>query len=376
MKILNKKPILCIRIMLILTSAILGYLIGKEYWRNDFLSYVGLLFGFTIGFIVVSVEKSMESISTKKILTGGIGLFIGLFIVNYITYKLFKSFFTSSELGYITYAFINFVAGYLGLIIGLRMSDDFSGGFRGAAGTQGAGGGQANIAIRDFKDVKDAVLKTARAEQCRNYKVIDTSSLIDGRILDVSKTGFIDGTFAIPTFVLHELQHIADSQDPLKRVKGRRGLDILKELREDKNINIEFTDVDYPNLKEVDAKLIAFAKEKNGKIITTDFNLNKVAQVRNIAVLNINDLVKALRPILVPGETMTVLITKEGREKNQGIAYMDDGTMVVVEDAMKLVGSELEVVVTSILQTSSGRMIFAKINSERETAVSAAAEMK
>ena len=349
MKIFNKKPILFVRIMLVLISAILGFLIGKEYWHNDFLSYVGLLFGFTIGFIVVSVEKSMESISTKKILTGGIGLFIGLFIINYITYQLFESFFTGSDLGYITYAFVNFVAGYLGLIIGLRVSDDF-----------GIGVKQA--------DLKDLQGGSGGVEQCRNYKVIDTSSLIDGRILDVSKTGFIDGTFVIPTFVLHELQHIADSQDPLKRVKGRRGLDILKELREDKNMNIKFTDVDYPNIKEVDAKLIAFAKEKNGKIITTDFNLNKVAQVRNISVLNINDLVKALRPILLPGEIMTVLITKEGREKNQGIAYMDDGTMVVVEDAIKLVGSELNVVVTSVLQTSSGRMIFARINYDKEQA--------
>ncbi|MHB1661738.1 MAG: PIN domain-containing protein [bacterium] len=337
--------------MLVLISAILGYLIGKGYWHNDLLSYVGFLFGFTIGFIVVSVEKSMESISTKKIMTGGIGLFIGLFIINYITYQLFKSFFTGSDLGYITYAFVNFVAGYLGLIIGLRVSDDFNAGFK----PSGA---------------KDSSGRMQAAEQCPNYKVIDTSSLIDGRILDVSKTGFIDGTFVIPTFVLHELQHIADSQDPLKRVKGRRGLDILKELREDKNINIEFTDVDYLNIKEVDAKLIAFAKERNGKIITTDFNLNKVAQVRNINVLNINDLVKALRPILLPGEIMTVLIAKEGREKNQGIAYMDDGTMIVVEDAIKLVGSELNVAVTSVLQTSSGRMIFARINHDKEHAAS------
>ena len=367
MKIFNKKPILFIRISLVLISAVLGFLIGKEYWHNDFLSYVGLLFGFTIGFIVISVEKSMESISTKKILTGGIGLFIGLFIINYITYQLFKSFFTGSDLGYVTYALVNFVAGYLALIIGLRVSDDFSVGIRMQDGTTSNEG--QNQFRQETNSTNFSGVKAEDSEQCGNYKVIDTSSLIDGRILDVSKTGFIDGTFLIPSFVLHELQHIADSQDPLKRVKGRRGLDILKELREDKNINIKFTDVDYQNIKEVDAKLIAFAKENNGKIITTDFNLNKVAQVRNIKVLNINDLVKALRPILLPGETMTVLITKEGREKNQGIAYMDDGTMVVVEDAMKLVGSELEVIVTSVFQTSSGRMIFAKINSEKEQAV-------
>ncbi len=329
-------------------SAILGYLIGKEYWQNDLLSYVGLLFGFTIGFIVIIVERSMESVSTKKILTGGIGLFVGLFIINYVTYKLFKGFFTGSVLGYVTYAFVNFVAGYLGLIIGLRVSSETD-----------VGSFTAN---RPNVNSNNALDKQDEVDICPNYKIIDTSSLIDGRILDVAKTGFIDGILLIPTFILHELQHIADSQDPLKRVKGRRGLDILKELRENKNINIEFTDIDYQNIKEVDAKLIVFAKEKNGKIITTDFNLNKVAQVRNISVLNINDLVKALRPILLPGETMTVFIAKDGRERNQGIAYMDDGTMVVVEDAMKLVGSELKVMVTSVLQTSSGRMIFAKIN--------------
>ncbi len=352
MIIFNKKPVFFIRASLVLISAILGYLIGKEYWHNNLLSYVGLLFGFTIGFLVVTVEKSMESISTKKILTGGVGLFIALFVINYVTYKLFKGFFTGNVLGYITYAFVNFVAGYLGLIIGLRVSDEISAGVF-TNKTQ-------NLNLKDLKGNRD------NPDYYRNYKVIDTSSLIDGRILDVAKTGFIDGILVIPTFVLHELQHIADSQDPLKRVKGRRGLDILKELREDENIHIEFADIDYPNIKEVDAKLIAFAKEKNGKIITTDFNLNKVAQVRNINVLNINDLVKALRPILLPGEIMTVFIAKEGREKNQGIAYMDDGTMVVVEDAMKLVGSELNVMVTSVLQTSSGRMIFAKINYDKE----------
>lgn len=357
MKILNKEFILFfIRIMLVLTSAILGFLIGKEYWHNDLLSYVGFVFGFTIGFIVVLVERSMGSISTRKILTGGIGLFVGLLIVNYITYQLFKAFFTSSVLGYATYAFVNFVAGYMGLIIGLRVSDDFS---VGIAADPSPGSNSKNAPVSE--NVSDE-----QPSDYYNYKVIDTSSLIDGRILDVAKTGFIDGILVIPTFVLHELQHIADSQDPLKRVKGRRGLDILKEMRDDKNIEIEVTDVDYFNIKEVDAKLIAFAKERSGKIITTDFNLNKVAQVRNISVLNINDLTRALRPILLPGEMLTVLIAKEGREKNQGIAYMDDGTMVVVEDAMKLVGSEPEVIVTSVFQTSSGRMIFAKINYEKE----------
>ncbi len=341
MNIFKKKPIFFVRAILVLTSSVLGYLIGKAYWHNDLLSYLGLLFGFMIGFIVITLEKGMENISTKKILSGGIGLFIALFIVNYLTYKLFKTFFTSGITGYVSYAFVNFVAGYLGLIIGLRASkEDF-------------------LPLGKLKAFE-------KFHPNQNYKVIDTSSLIDGRILDVAKTGFIDGIFVIPTFVLHELQHIADSQDPLKRVKGRRGLDILNEMKEDKTINIEFIDLDYPHVKDVDAKLIMLAKEKDGKIITNDFNLNKVALVQNIQVLNINELAKALRPILLPGETMHVLITKEGREKNQGIAYMDDGTMVVVEDAIKLVGSELDVIVTSVLQTSSGRMIFAKINYEKE----------
>ncbi len=347
----KKKPIFFVRLLLILVSSILGFLIGKEYWHNDFLAYVGLLFGFITGFIVITLEKSMENISTRKILSGGIGLFISLYVVNYLTYKLFKTFFTSGILGYASYAFINFVAGYIGLIIGLRASEEVA----------------ASVA-KSY--ISDSFGGFSRRELNSNpscgIKIIDTSSLIDGRILDVAKTKFIEGKFIIPTFVLHELQHIADSQDPLKRVKGRRGLDMLNEMREDKNINIEFIDKDYLKIREVDAKLTALAKEMNAKIITNDFNLNKVAQVQNIQVLNINDLAKALRPILLPGETMNILIAKEGREKNQGIGYMDDGTMIVVEDAMRLVGTELEVVVTSILQTSSGRMIFARINHEHE----------
>ncbi len=351
MNFIKKKPIFFVRLLLILISSVLGFLIGKEYWHNDFLAYVGLLFGFTIGFIVVTLEKSMENISTRKILSGGIGLFISLYVVNYLTYKLFKTFFTSGLLGYASYAFINFVAGYIGLIIGLRANEEI-----------------AALAAKSYvgESLNGLPKRELNSNISDEIKIIDTSSLIDGRILDVAKTKFIEGTFVIPTFVLHELQHIADSQDPLKRVKGRRGLDMLNEMREDKNINIEFIDKDYPKIREVDAKLTALAKEMDAKIITNDFNLNKVAQVQNIQVLNINDLAKALRPILLPGETMNILIAKEGREKNQGIGYMDDGTMIVVEDAMRLVGTELEVMVTSILQTSSGRMIFAKINYDRE----------
>ncbi len=346
-KTFYRRPIFFIRVLLVLAASILGYLIGEGYWHNIFLSYAGLIIGFVIGFVVVWLEKSMESISTKKIFAGGVGLLTSLFIINFAGYNLFKEFFTGSTLGYITYAFVNFVAGYFGLIIGLRISDDIIfNNVQASSNIHGAGVSGGNIF------------------NC-SPKVIDTSSLIDGRILDVVKTGFIDGVFLVPTFVLHELQRIADSQEPLKRVKGRRGLDILKELRDEKNMKTVFVDADYPNIKDVDVKLIAFAKEKNAKIITTDFNLNKVAQVQNIKVLNINDMGKALRPVILPGERMMVSIAKEGREKSQGIGYMEDGTMVVVEDAMKLIGSELDVIVTSILQTSSGRMIFARINYDK-----------
>mgnify|MGYP000867376326 CR=1 FL=1 len=191
-------------------------------------------------------------------------------------------------------------------------------------------------------------------------KILDTSVIIDGRILDICKSGFIDGTIIVPTFILEELQHIADSADPLKRNRGRRGLDILGKMRKEAGSQIQILDSDIGNGSDVDSKLLKLAQSTNGKIITNDFNLNKVAQLRGVAVLNINELANALKPVVLPGEEMTVYVIKDGKEAGQGIAYLDDGTMVVVDSGKRYIGEEVEVAVTSVLQTAAGRMIFAK----------------
>lgn len=192
-------------------------------------------------------------------------------------------------------------------------------------------------------------------------KILDTSVIIDGRIPDICSSGFIEGTLIVPQFVLNELQHIADSTDSLKRARGRRGLDILNKLQKIPSVKIDITELDYPKIKEVDSKLISLAKDLEADILTNDFNLNKVAQIRGITVLNINLLANAVKPIVLPGESLTVTVTKQGKERGQGVAYLDDGTMVVIEQGEALLNTEKEVVVTSILQTPAGRMIFATL---------------
>lgn len=190
-------------------------------------------------------------------------------------------------------------------------------------------------------------------------KLLDTSVIIDGRISDICEAGFIEGTVVAPQFILNELQHIADSSDPLKRARGRRGLDILNKLQKSPQVKIEVMDIDFPKVKEVDSKLIALAKELSADILTNDFNLNKIAQIQGVNVLNINQLANAVKPIVLPGESMNVTITRQGKERGQGVAYLDDGTMVVVEQGENLMNQGVDVVVTSILQTPAGRMIFA-----------------
>ena len=194
----------------------------------------------------------------------------------------------------------------------------------------------------------------------RSYKILDTSVIIDGRIADIAETGFLDGTIVTPQFVLRELQLVADSADSLKRNRGRRGLDILQRLQKMPNLQIQIVEDDFPAVREVDLKLIELAKVYEGKIITNDFNLNKVAQLQGVQVLNINELANSLKPIVLPGETMRVFILKEGKEYNQGVAYLDDGTMVVVDNARKMIGKTIDASVTSVLQTTAGKMIFGK----------------
>lgn len=192
------------------------------------------------------------------------------------------------------------------------------------------------------------------------YKILDTSVIIDGRIADICKSGFIEGTLVIPSFVLEELQHIADSSDVLKRNRGRRGLDILNKIQKELQVNVIIYEGDFEEVQEVDTKLVKLAKVLNGKVVTNDYNLNKVCELQGVGVLNINDLANAVKPVVLPGEELNVQVIKDGKEQGQGVAYLDDGTMIVVEGGREHIGSEVDVLVTSVLQTSAGRMIFAK----------------
>ena len=191
-------------------------------------------------------------------------------------------------------------------------------------------------------------------------KILDTSVIIDGRVADICQTGFLEGTIVIPQFVLEELQHIADSSDVLKRNRGRRGLDILNRIQKELAIKVEIYEGDFEEISEVDSKLVKLAKITNGILVTNDFNLNKVCELQNVSVLNINDLANAVKPVVLPGEELTVQVIKDGKEYHQGVAYLDDGTMIVVEEGREYIGKRIEVLVTSVLQTSAGRMIFAK----------------
>jgi uncharacterized protein YacL len=204
--------------------------------------------------------------------------------------------------------------------------------------------------------------------QAESYKILDTSVIIDGRIADICETGFVEGTLIIPQFVLRELQHIADSSDTLKRNRGRRGLDILQRIQKKVDVPVKIHDLDFPEIKEVDGKLVAMAKMLGAKVITNDFNLNKVAELHGVPVLNINELANSLKPVVLPGEDMKVYVLKEGKEYNQGVAYLDDGTMVVIDNGRRSIGQTVEVCVTSVLQTTAGRMIFTRLKEEAEAA--------
>jgi uncharacterized protein YacL len=223
---------------------------------------------------------------------------------------------------------------YMGIVIGGRKGEWFE---------------PARI-IAAFKD----------SSRLHQYKVLDTSVIIDGRIADICETGFLEGTLVVPQFVLRELQQVADSSDSLKRNRGRRGLDILQKVQKMSNVQVQIVETDFPEIREVDLKLIELARRMNGKIVTNDFNLNKVAQLRGVAVLNINELANSLKPVVLPGEVLRVFIIKEGKEAGQGVAYLDDGTMVVVDQAKKAMGRTIEVTVTSVLQTTAGKMIFCR----------------
>jgi uncharacterized protein YacL len=232
------------------------------------------------------------------------------------------------------HVFIVVFLGYMGIVIGGQKGEWFE---------------PARI-IAAFRD----------SSRLHQYKILDTSVIIDGRIADICETGFLEGTLVTPQFVLRELQQVADSSDSLKRNRGRRGLDILQKIQKMANVHVQIVETDFPEIREVDLKLIELARRMSGKIVTNDFNLNKVAQLRGVPVLNINELANSLRPVVLPGEVMRVFVLKEGKEAGQGVAYLDDGTMVVVDQGKRALGKTIEVTVTSVLQTTAGKMIFCR----------------
>lgn len=307
-----------------------GYVLINPYGYT----FEGPAVGAMAGVLVVGAEFFFRKLRMGKIMGGLTGLFLGIVIAKLVTYPLLPIIGGDR----LVTTVIDSVSAYLGLLIGFTRGDSFS-----IAST-----------VRLFRG--------QGVEE--NLKILDTSAIIDGRIADVCDTGFVEGIFIVPQFILQELQHIADSSDSMKRSRGRRGLDVLHRVQKLSGITVKIVDEDFPKIKEVDSKLVALGKLMSAKIITNDFNLNKVAQLHEVPVLNINELANALKPVVLPGEMMKVFIIKEGKESNQGVAYTDDGTMVVVENARKLIGKNVEIIVTSVLQTTAGRMIFSKPNTE------------
>nr|WP_246147654.1 PIN/TRAM domain-containing protein [Secundilactobacillus folii] len=319
-----------------LSNAVIGALV---FWL------LSLVFSSFIERLINRLEKSLTSKSPTYLLFGTLSTIIGLVFAILIStplYRLNSRFFSS-----VIPIILMILFGYLGFRLGTTRREEWNRLF----------------SFRSNKKADDhgeAIIDRPIDDNYHHYKILDTNILIDGRIYDLVKTGFIEGTLLVPNFVLYELQYIADSSDSIKRVRGRRGLDILNKLREENIIPVEMYEGDYDDISEVDSKLIRLAKEVNGVIVTNDYNLNKVIEFQKVQVLNINALANALKPRVIPGEHLDVMVVKNGTERQQGVAYLDDGTMVVVEDGRFYLNEHLDVIVTSAIQTDAGRMIFAK----------------
>ena len=320
------------------------FLINQK-WLLYILSFIiGSFFGFII-FILSNKKLSslgerfitfFLKIPTQNILSGVIGLIVGLIIANLLAYSLSFIPFVGNYLPII----LNITLGLLGITVGLNKREE---------------------SVNFYKKSIGRFKKRDRAVSQYQPKILDTSVIIDGRVADICQTDFLEGELIIPRFVLNELQAIADSSEPLKRNRGRRGLDVLNKINKIHTNKIKIISQDYHDLKSVDTKLIRLAKDLDAKVLTNDYNLNKLAQLENVSVLNINDLSNALKSVILPGEELITQIIKEGKESGQGVAYLDDGTMIVVENGVKNIGDKVKVIVTSILQTPAGRMIFGRV---------------
>lgn len=327
-------------------TTIISYVIGIILFGIIFYIIAPFIISFILK-LTSLLESGLQKIPTNDIIIGVGGLIIGLIVANLLI-NPFVRFLTGnpvvSVIGSIVTLVVNIIFAIVGVNIAIKKKEDLYNIF--------------TFLKRFGKDKKGKQESKTSASQ---PKILDTSVIIDGRIFDILKTGFIDGLIVIPSFVLEELRHIADSSDSLKRTRGRRGLDILNQIQKELPVQVEISERDFDNIQEVDSKLLKLAQVIGGKVITNDFNLNKVAEFQKVAVLNINDLANAIKPVVIPGEEMHLQIIKDGKESGQGVAYLDDGTMIVVEGGRRYVGEDIDVLVTSVLQTSAGRMIFAKV---------------
>ncbi|MEX3746673.1 MULTISPECIES: PIN/TRAM domain-containing protein [Lysinibacillus] len=329
------------------------HLSSNPWLDNPYVSVaLGALLLFTLSFafsdyfvrLISWMEEVLFKVPVGDLLFGTLGLIIGLIVAYFLGFAI-----DSIDLPNFTKVLpiiLSFVLGYLGFRVGFKKRDELI-----------------QLFTLRGNNTKKKLPEGVEPQEVRgSYKLLDTSVIIDGRIADISETGFIEGILVVPQFVLTELQHIADSSDTLKRTRGRRGLDILKKLQDERMTKVEITEEDFEDVQEVDLKLVRLAKKKGNdtQIVTNDFNLNKVCELHHVKVLNINDLANAVKPVVIPGENMQVMVIKDGKEHNQGVAYLDDGTMIVVEGGRSYIGQAITVTVTSVLQTSAGRMIFAK----------------
>ena len=349
-----------VQLFFIFVGGIFGYLfipdlirllnVGNISWLTS--PYIGGITGAVLFFLATFwladhvvglirwVEEYLIKVPISDLLFGTMGLIIGLIVAYLITVSL--SGMNILIVSDVLPIFVTVLTGYWGFRVGFKKRDELISFF------------SSNKSKK--KDADDS----GKDETKNKLKLLDTSVIIDGRIADICQTGFLEGTLVIPQFVLEELQHIADSSDVLKRNRGRRGLDILNKIQKDLPVNVEIYEGDFEDTHEVDSKLVKLAKLLDGVVVTNDFNLNKVCELQNVSVLNINDLANAVKPVVLPGEELNVQVIKDGKEHNQGVGYLDDGTMIVVEEGRNYIGKTIDVIVTSVLQTSAGRMIFAK----------------
>lgn len=321
-----------VRIVFGIFCGAIGYFI---FYRLGHIPVVGVLLGVGCAVIIILVEAIIVRRSARQAVSGFIGLAVGLTVANLLSYVVTLVVRPTVGARILLFVFANLAFGYLGVVLAVR---------KGAELLSGNSG---------FQPSRQGLLES--------NKILDTSVIIDGRIADVAEAHFLEGSLVIPRFVLQELQHIADSPDDLRRARGRRGLDILKRLQAQKHLKVRIEDVDVAENEQVDSRIVRLAEQRGASIITTDYNLNKVADLHGVVVLNMNDLAGAVKPVFLPGEELEVRLLKRGKESGQGVGYLEDGTMVVVDEGSTKLGRTVVSVVTSVLQTTAGRMIFAKL---------------